>query len=104
MSRDRRIREGSSTAATKASAVTWTSLKKPVRAKCARPPASLRSVLWVASDLPDPPVNTTLPQIIGDPEVGEQLVAGNGSWTGASSYGRQWFRGVAAIVGATGVG
>jgi hypothetical protein len=26
-------------------------LKKPVRAKCARPRASLRSVLWVASDL-----------------------------------------------------
>ena len=30
---------------------TCTALKKPVRAKCARPRASLRSVLWVASDL-----------------------------------------------------
>ena len=30
---------------------TCTGLKKPVRAKCARPRASLRSVLWVASDL-----------------------------------------------------
>ena len=30
---------------------TCTGLKKPVRAKCASPRASLRSVLWVASDL-----------------------------------------------------
>jgi hypothetical protein len=30
---------------------TCTGLKKPVRAKCASPRASLRSVLWVASNL-----------------------------------------------------
>ena len=30
---------------------TCTGLKKPVRCKCASPRASLRSVLWVASDL-----------------------------------------------------
>ena len=50
----------------------------------------------------DPPTNTEPPTITGTPSVGEQLTAGPGSWTGATSYGYQWYREASPIAGATG--
>jgi hypothetical protein len=52
---------------------------------------------------PDPPINTALPLVIGDPEVAAQLVGSNGSWSGASAYSRQWSRDGTPIAGATAI-
>lgn len=53
-----------------------------------------------------PPANTALPviTILTTLEVGQQLVCSNGTWTGAPTFTRQWWRGSAAtpIAGATG--
>jgi hypothetical protein len=55
-------------------------------------------------DLVAPPVCTVVPFItaLGDTaDVGEQLVGGNGTWTGAPTYSRQWYRDGIAIDGQT---
>ncbi len=51
-----------------------------------------------------PPLNTVAPTVtaIGGLTVGELLVvSGNGTWTGAPTYARQWRRGATDIPGAT---
>jgi hypothetical protein len=90
----------------------------PTRAECNTTAATGRPVmqkLWDLSPidqwsfdptqppsaLPDPPVNTSLPQLVADSlEVGAQLIGGNGAWTGGPTYARQWNRDGAAIAGA----
>ncbi len=51
------------------------------------------------------PVNTALPQIAGEPQVGSPLTATEGSWEGASTFAYQWLRCLGAscepIAGAT---
>jgi hypothetical protein len=49
-----------------------------------------------------PPVNTVPPfiTVLTTLEVGQQLVGSTGSWTGASTYTRQWTRDGAPIAGA----
>ena len=45
--------------------------------------------------------NTTLPAIVGAPQVGQKLTTSPGAWTPAASYAYQWLANGAAISGAT---
>lgn len=50
----------------------------------------------------DPPVNTSLPAIVGTPEVGQTLLATTGTWTNSpTGFTYQWQRGTTNISGAT---
>jgi len=55
------------------------------------------------SPAPQPPVNTTLPQITGTPAVGATLSASTGTWSGdqPQSYSYQWLQDGSPIAGAT---
>jgi hypothetical protein len=59
--------------------------------------------LFLMADLIDPPVNTVLPVISGDPYTDEVLNVGNGTWTsiGTPSYTYQWKKDGVSIGGAT---
>ncbi len=47
------------------------------------------------------PSPTVLPAVTGTPTVGQTLTTTNGTWDGAPSFARQWFRGNTPIAGAT---
>ena len=51
----------------------------------------------------EPPVNTALPTIIGEPYVGNTLISTNGNWSGipGPTFTYQWYRDGSPIAGAT---
>jgi hypothetical protein len=55
------------------------------------------------SELPPPPLNAGLPDIVGTMQVGATLVVANGGWTPSTglTYARQWLRDGVAIPAAT---
>jgi hypothetical protein len=65
---------------------------------------SMSGFIGAAGGLPAAPANTTPPEITGTAEVGETLTAAAGVWTGREqpTVTRQWRRGGADIIGATG--